>query len=116
MPVVRHIGGVELWLKVKCNVVQVMRLCTGRKANRGNRGIDLLFLHPALEGGEGSAALPGRTLPRVKTRYQLYRRMGGPQGRSGEVREISPHRDSIPDRPARSSLTSPTQLPVPLFF
>jgi hypothetical protein len=25
-----------------------------------------------------------------KTRYPLYRRLGGPQGRSGQVRKISP--------------------------
>ena len=25
-----------------------------------------------------------------KTRYQLYRRLGGPQGRSGRVRKVSP--------------------------
>ena len=37
----------------------------------------------ALEGGEWSAARPGRTLPPEKTQYQLYRRLGGPQGRSG---------------------------------
>jgi len=29
----------------------------------------------ALEGGEGSAARPGRTLPPGKTRYPLYRRL-----------------------------------------
>ena len=29
-------------------------------------------------------------LPPVKTRYPLYRRLGGPQGRSGRVRNISP--------------------------
>ena len=29
-------------------------------------------------------------LPPVKTRYPLYRRLGGPQGRSGRVRKISP--------------------------
>jgi len=44
----------------------------------------------ALEGGEGSASRPGRSLPPGKTRYPLYRRLGGPQGRSGEVRKISP--------------------------
>ena len=37
----------------------------------------------ALEGGEWSAARPGRTLPPGKTRYPFYRRLGGPQGRSG---------------------------------
>ena len=29
-------------------------------------------------------------LPPVKTRYPLYRRLGGPQGRPGRVRKISP--------------------------
>ena len=49
-----------------------------------------LFLASALEGGERSASCPGRNLPTGKTRYPLYRRLGGPQGRSGEVRKISP--------------------------
>ena len=31
----------------------------------------------ALEGSEWSAARPGRTLPPGKTRYPLYRRLGG---------------------------------------
>ena len=44
----------------------------------------------ALEGGEGSASHPGRSLPPGKTRYPLYRRLRGPQDRSGEVRKISP--------------------------
>jgi hypothetical protein len=37
-----------------------------------------------------------------ETRYQLYRRLGGPQGRSGRVRKISPSPTGIrsPDRPA----------------
>jgi len=37
-----------------------------------------------------SASHPGRSLPPVKTRYPLYRRLDGPQGRSGQVRKISP--------------------------
>jgi hypothetical protein len=44
----------------------------------------------ALEGGEGSASSPGRSLPAGKTRYPLYRRLGGSQGQSGQVRKISP--------------------------
>jgi hypothetical protein len=43
-----------------------------------------------LERGEGSASRPGRSLPTGKTRYPLYRRLGGPQGRSGQVQKISP--------------------------
>ena len=44
----------------------------------------------ALEGGEGSALRLGRSLPLGKTQYSLYRRLGGPQGQSGQVRKISP--------------------------
>jgi len=42
----------------------------------------------ALEGGEWSAARPGRTLPSGKTRYPSYRRLGGPQGRSRRVENL----------------------------
>jgi hypothetical protein len=52
----------------------------------------------ALEGGEWSAARPGRILPPGKTGYPLYRRLGEPQGRSGRARNLDPHRDSIPGR------------------
>ena len=34
----------------------------------------------ALEGGEWSAARPGRTLPPGKTRYPFYTSLGGSQG------------------------------------
>ena len=40
--------------------------------------------------GEGSASRPGRNLPPGKTQYPLYKRLGGPQGLSGQVRKISP--------------------------
>ena len=67
----------------------------------------------ALEGGEWSAARPGRTLPQVKTRYPLYRRLGGPQGRSGRAENLALTGIQSPDRPARSSVTIPTELPGP---
>jgi len=40
--------------------------------------------------GEGSASRRDRSLPPGKTRYPLYRRLGGHQGRSGQVQKISP--------------------------
>ena len=43
-----------------------------------------------LEGGEWSAARPGRTLPPGKTRYPFYRRLGGPQGWSGRAENLVP--------------------------
>jgi len=65
-------------------------------AHRGNRDIALLFLDYGTNRDEGSASRPGRSLPPGKTRYTLYRRLGGFQGRSGQMRKISPDRDSIP--------------------
>jgi hypothetical protein len=46
----------------------------------------------ALEGGESSATRPGRTLPPRKTRYPLYRRLGGPHGRYGQAEILAPPR------------------------
>jgi hypothetical protein len=49
-----------------------------------------LFLISALEGNEGSASRPRRNLPTGKTQYPFYSRLGGPQGRCGQVRKMSP--------------------------
>jgi len=65
----------------------------------------------ALEGGERSAARPGRTLPLGKTQYSFYRRLGGPQGRSGQAENLVRTGIRSPDRPARSSVAIPTELP-----
>ena len=44
----------------------------------------------AVEGAEWSAARHGRTLPPRKKRYPFYRRLGGPQGRSGRAENLVP--------------------------
>jgi hypothetical protein len=44
----------------------------------------------ALEEGEWSAARPGCNLPPEKTRYPLYRRLNGPQRRSGRAENLAP--------------------------
>ena len=44
----------------------------------------------ALEGGEWSAACPCCTLSPGKTQYPFYRRLGGPQGRSGWAENLVP--------------------------
>jgi hypothetical protein len=75
------VGGGEVKVKVKCSLVQALRLCTGRTAHRGSRGIALLFHdHGTRRGGEGSVSLPGRSLLPGKTRHPLYKRLGGPPG------------------------------------
>ena len=36
---------VKVKVKIKCAVVQALRLCTGRTAHRGSRGIAVLYRH-----------------------------------------------------------------------
>jgi hypothetical protein len=63
-----------------------------------------LSLTSALEGVGGQRHAPAALPPR-KTRYPLYRRLGGPQGLSGWARKISsPNGIRSPDRPTRSEL------------
>ena len=101
--------------KVKFTLVQALSFCAGYTAHRGSRGIALPFLDHGTRRGEGSASRPGRSLPPGKTRYPLYRRMSGPQGRSGQVRKISPPTGiRSPNSRARSAVAIPTALPGPL--
>ena len=67
----------------------------------------------ALEGSEWSAARPGRTLPLGKTRYPFYRRLDGPQGRSGRAENLVP--TGIRSRTVQpvSSVAIPTEPPGP---
>ena len=73
--------------KVKCTPVQALRLCTGRTALRGRRG-EPFHDHGTIRGWWVSVKPRPLFTPR-KTRYRLHRRLGGPQGRSGQVRKIS---------------------------
>ena len=99
--------------KVTCTHVQALRLCTGRTAHRGSRGIALPFHDHGTRRGEGSASRPGRPLPPGKNRYPLCRRLGEPQGRSGQVRKISPPTGiRFPARPARSQSLYPLSYPA----
>ena len=81
------------WVKVKVKFT----LEQTTKAQRGEQIYSFtLPSTSALDGVGGQRRAPAALLP-GKTRYPLYRRLGGPQGRCGRVRKISPtHRDSIP--------------------
>ena len=77
----RNTGGT----KIKVTLEQAM------KAQRGSRGIAVLFLYHRryMEGG-WSTPHPGRFTHWKETRYSLYWRIDGPQERSGRVLKISP--------------------------
>ena len=61
----------------------------------------------------GQQHAPAALYPRGKTRYQFYRRLGGPQGRSGRAESLVPTGFRFPDRPARGSVAILTELPGP---
>jgi len=65
----------------------------------------------ALEGGEWSVARPGRNLPPVKSRYPFYRKLGGPQGRSGRAENLVP--TGIRSRPVQPVAQSLYRLSYP---
>jgi hypothetical protein len=53
--------------KLKCIVVRALRLCTGRTAHRGSRGIALLFLdHGTRRGVRGQRRAPDALYPRER--------------------------------------------------
>jgi hypothetical protein len=64
-----------------------------RKGHEGpemeQRYSSTLSLTSELDGVGGQGHAPAALAP-GKTQYPLYRRLGGPQGQSGQVRNISP--------------------------
>jgi hypothetical protein len=81
------VGGKERELMIKGKVLPR----TGNEGPEGElRYNSTLSLTSALDGGGWSTPRPGRFTLEKETRYPLYRRLGGPQGRSGRVRKTSP--------------------------
>ena len=75
-------------LKVKCTLVQALRLCTGRAAHRGSRGIALPFHDHGTRRRERSASCPGCSLPRESGTHCTGGWVGPRAGMDG--RKISP--------------------------
>ena len=99
--------------KVKVTLVQKLRLCTGRTARRGSRGIAIPFHDHGTRRRWGVSVTLRPLFTPVKTRYPLYRKLGGPQGRSGQVRKIShpPGFDPLTVQPVASRCTNWDTLP-----
>ena len=64
-------------------------------------------------GVDGQRHAPA-ALPPGKARYALYRTLGGPQGRSGQVRKLTITWIRSPDRPGRSESQYRLRYPGPL--
>jgi len=88
--------------KVKCTLVQALRVCRVRTTPRGSRGIALLFLYRDSRRGWGVSITPRPLFTPGKDTIPILQEAGwfpGPVWMGGISR---PHRDSIPDRPASS--------------
>ena len=71
-------------------IVQALRLCTGRTAHRGSRGIALSFHDHGTRRGWRVSVTPRSLFTPWKDPVPICRRLGGPQGRSGQLRKILP--------------------------
>jgi hypothetical protein len=87
----------------------------------GSGCIDPHFLDLGTSWGEGSVLRPGRFTPEKGPRYPLYRRLGGPQSRSGRhgvVKILEPTGLELRHlgRPARSHSLYRLRSPGPIFL
>ena len=65
-------------------------------------------------GVDSQRHAPDRFLPPEKIRYQSYRRLGGPQSRSGRVRKIL-HSPGFDPRTVQPIKGSPAEIPTPIY-
>ena len=83
--------------KVKCTLVQALRLCTGRTAHRGSRGIALPFLDHGTRRGWGGSFTSRPLFTLGKDSVLIVQEAGwapGPVWTGAE--NLAPHRDLMP--------------------
>ena len=99
--------------KVKCTLVQALRLCTGRTAHRGSRGIALHFRDHGTRRGWGFSVKPRPLFTLGKDPLPIVQEAGwapGPVWTGAE--NLAPHRDSIPGPSSPYPVAIPNILPV----
>jgi len=103
-------------VKVKCTIVQALRLCTGLTAHRENSGIALLFLDHGTRRGRGVTVTPRSLFTPGKDPVPIVQEAGwapGPVWTGAE--NIVPTGIRSPDHPVRNAVAIPTALPGPRF-
>ena len=89
-------------VEVKCTLVQALRLCTGRTAHRGSRGIALTFHDHGTKRGWGVSVMP-RLLFTPEDPVPIVQETGWTPGLVWtDVENLAPTRIQSPDRPACS--------------
>jgi len=98
-----NIGPLTNICKVKCTLVEALRLCSGRTAHRGSRGIALLFLDNGTRRGWGVSITPQLLFTPRKDPLPIVQEAGwAPWPVWTGVKNLAPNRIRSPDRPARS--------------
>ena len=89
-------------MKVKCTLVQALRLCTGRTAHRGSRGIALFFLDHGTRRGWGVSVTPRPLFTTEKDPVPIVHEAGwAPAPVWTGAENLAPTGIRSPDRPAR---------------
>jgi len=92
-----------IWQKVKCTLVQALRLCTDRTAHRGSRGIALLFLDHGTKRGWGVSVTPRPLFIPRKDSVPIVQEAGwAPRPVWTGAENLAPIGIRSPERPARS--------------
>ena len=89
-------SGVHEGIKVKCTLVQALRLCTGHTAHRGSRGIALPFHDRGTRRGLGVSVTPRPLFTSGKDPVPIVQEAGWAPGPVWTGTEnLVPHWDSI---------------------
>jgi len=84
-------------VKLKCTLVQALRLCTGPTAHRGSRGIALPFHDHGTRRGWGVSLTPRPLCTAGKDPVPILQKAGWAPGPVWTCAEnLAPHQDSIP--------------------
>jgi len=89
-------------IKVKCTLVQALRLCTGHTAHRGSRGIALLFHDHGTRRGWRVSVTPRLLFTHGKDQVPIVKEAGWAPGLVWTGAENLANGIWSPDRPARS--------------
>jgi hypothetical protein len=104
----------QYFIKVKCTLVQALRLCTGRTAHGGSRGIALPFLDNGTRRRWGVSVTPRPLFP-SRERHGTHCAEGwvGPRAGLDRCEKSHPHWNSIPGPSSPKQVAIPTTLPGP---
>jgi hypothetical protein len=103
-------------IKVKCTLVQALRLCTGRTAHRGSRGIALLFHDHSTRKEWGVSVTPRPLFTPRKDMVPIVQEAGwapGPVWTGAE--NLVPIGIWSPDRPASNQSIYRLRYPAHIF-